>query len=78
MTKKTFKFEMTLCSTFHPLNSPDKNFKAVGVEREEELFCMGNELIIGYHAKYRRVHETKPELFSLSSWNIKRGENPLI
>lgn len=51
---------------------------AVGVEREKELCCMGNDLIIGYHAKYHRVHETKTELFSLSSWGMKRGENPPI
>lgn len=31
---KTFNFEMKLCSTFHPLQSPKENFMAVGVERE--------------------------------------------
>lgn len=59
VTKKTFKSEIKLCSTFRPLNSPNTNFKAVGVDREKELPCMGNELIIGYHAKYHQVHETK-------------------
>lgn len=76
--QKTFQFEIKLCFTFHPLKSPNKNFMAVGVEREKELCCMGNELIIGYRAKYHRIHETKTELFSLSSWDMKRGENPPI
>lgn len=49
--KKLFQqFEVKLCSTFHPLKSPNKNFMTVGVEREKELCCMRNELIIGYHA----------------------------
>lgn len=64
-------------STFYPLNSPNKNVMAVRVEREKELCCMDNELIIGSHAKYHWVRDKKTELFSFSSWNMKK-ENPLI